>query len=332
MTDRGRPVEGLLFNSRMIQAVFDDGCAETRHLWRYPDTGKWDPDRNTNEFCAQLPTYQSHGLLAVTVGLQGGGSIYTPEIYEKYENSAYTPDGQLREPYFDRLSRVLEAADRAGMVVIVNYFYVVQARRIQEEETIYKITEKVTDWLLESGYENVLVDVANEAGELWDRPLFRSDGIHNLIETVQSRSLEGRRLLASSSTGGGAIPDEKRRRVEDFSLPHGNGCTPEELRTMLRELKGTREFRERPRPIVINEDSIHLENLETAVDEYASWGYFSQGYGSDYNGTHKWNERPREDRCEALSGFQTVPVNWSINTERKREFFDRVNKITTSED
>ncbi|MFP4027896.1 MAG: hypothetical protein ACLFWL_08905 [Candidatus Brocadiia bacterium] len=316
----------------MIQAIFDDQCAETRHLWRYPDTDEWDPDRNTNEFCEQLPTYRSYGLLAVTVGLQGGGSIYTPEIYEKYENSAYTPDGQLREPYFDRLSRILEASDRAGMVVIVNYFYVMHGRRIQDEATVYEITEKVTDWLLESGHENVLVDVANEAGELWDRPIFQSDGIHNLIETVQSRSLEGRRLLASSSTPGGVIPDAKRRSVEDFSLPHGNGCTPEELRTMLRNLKDTPEFRERPRPIVINEDSIHLENLAAAVDEYASWGYFSQGYGSDCNGSHKWNERPREERYEDLSGFQTVPVNWSINTERKRRFFDRIKKITSSED
>jgi hypothetical protein len=29
-------------------------------------------------------------------------------------------------------------------------------------------------------------------------------------------------------------------------------------------------------------------------------------------------------------GFQTVPVNWSINTENKRQFFDMVRTITRS--
>jgi hypothetical protein len=43
-------IEGLLFNSRMVQATFDDRNPKTVALWAYPDTKKWDPDRNTNEF------------------------------------------------------------------------------------------------------------------------------------------------------------------------------------------------------------------------------------------------------------------------------------------
>jgi len=38
----GLNLEGLLFNSRMIQGIFDDENPETRKLWRYPDTGIWD--------------------------------------------------------------------------------------------------------------------------------------------------------------------------------------------------------------------------------------------------------------------------------------------------
>ena len=41
-------IEGLLPNSRMVQGIFDDLNPETRQLWKYPDTGIWDPDRNTN--------------------------------------------------------------------------------------------------------------------------------------------------------------------------------------------------------------------------------------------------------------------------------------------
>src|SRR4051794_26313736 len=36
---RGRPVEGLLLNSRMVQGIFDDLNPETRSMWAYPDTG-----------------------------------------------------------------------------------------------------------------------------------------------------------------------------------------------------------------------------------------------------------------------------------------------------
>ena len=66
----GKPVEGLLFNSRMVQAVYDDDNPQTVARWCYPDTGQWDPVRNTDEFCSVLPEYRRHGLLAVTVGLQ----------------------------------------------------------------------------------------------------------------------------------------------------------------------------------------------------------------------------------------------------------------------
>ena len=46
----GHRIEGLLLNSRMVQGIFDDRNPETRERWAYPDTGKWDPSRNTREF------------------------------------------------------------------------------------------------------------------------------------------------------------------------------------------------------------------------------------------------------------------------------------------
>jgi len=133
---QGRKIEGLLFNSRMVQATFDDDNPTTADRWRYPDTGVWDPDRNTDEFCATLPEYRRHGLLGVTVGLQGGGSIYVPEVYDHYINSAFDPDGALKPAYCDRLLRVLKAADAAGLVVIVNYFYWKQVEKMYGEPAI----------------------------------------------------------------------------------------------------------------------------------------------------------------------------------------------------
>ncbi|MCK4374511.1 MAG: hypothetical protein KAX19_04250, partial [Candidatus Brocadiae bacterium] len=87
-------------------------------------------------------------------------------------------------------------------------------------------------------------------------------------------------------------------------------------------------FRNRPRPICVNEDSIFVENLEAAVREGCSWGFYCQGYGCNYRDRMDWTTRDREDRCEDLSGFQTLPVNWGINTPIKRAFFDRVMEIT----
>jgi hypothetical protein len=41
-----------------------------------------------------------------------------------------------------------------------------------------------------------------------------------------------------------------------------------------------------------------------------------------------WKGQPREGSFAELSGFQTVPVNWSINTPVKKAFFDRVRQMT----
>ena len=37
---QGHRIEGLLLNSRMVQAIYDDLNPETRGRWAYPDTGE----------------------------------------------------------------------------------------------------------------------------------------------------------------------------------------------------------------------------------------------------------------------------------------------------
>ncbi len=54
-------IEGLLLNSRMVQATFDDLNPQTRGMWAYPDTGVWDADRNLREFLAAMPIWRQHG-------------------------------------------------------------------------------------------------------------------------------------------------------------------------------------------------------------------------------------------------------------------------------
>ena len=117
-TWNGKRIEGLLLNSRMVQATFDDLNPQTRERWAYPDTKVWDADRNVREFLAAMPEWRKHGLLGITVNLQGG----SPQGYSKeqpWHNSGFTESGALRPEYVARMTRVLEKADELGMVVIV---------------------------------------------------------------------------------------------------------------------------------------------------------------------------------------------------------------------
>lgn len=326
----GKPVEGLLFNARMIQAIFDDANPATRQRWAYPDTGQWDPDRNTDDFCAMLPAYRRHGLMAVTVGLQGGGSDYRQPIYNDYENSAYAPDGTFRPAWFERLRRILQAADEAGLVVIVNYFYWKHIARLQSEAVILDVTERVTQWLLSTGHRNILIDVANEAHPTWNLDILHPSNVHRLLEVVQGTTLDGRSIPAGISSGGGdSLPEGRWREIEDIHLPHGNGLQAPALAAKLRRLRETPEHQARPRPICVNEDTIYTENLDAAFGEYCSWGYYSQGYGSGYRDRTDWTVHEREKNLADLSGYQTVPVNWAINTDEKRAFFQRLQEITS---
>src|SRR5688572_22206004 len=145
---RGWPVEGLLLNSRMVQAIFDDRNPETRGRWAYPDTGVWDPERNVAEFLAMLPEYRRSGLLAVTLNLQGG----SPEGYSRaqpWHNSAFAADGALDPAYLDRLRRVLDRLDSLGMVAIVGLFYFGQDERLADEAAVRRGVENAVGWLLD---------------------------------------------------------------------------------------------------------------------------------------------------------------------------------------
>ena len=330
---QGKTLEGLLFNSRMVQAIYDDECPETAKNWVYPDTHVWDVERNTNEFCEALKEYRKHGLLAVTVGLQGGGPIYKPEIFDKYINSAFTPDGNFKESYFKRLLKVLDAADKLGMVVIVNYFYFRQAWKTENDKTIFHIAEKVTDWLLKTGYKNILVDIMNEAcTKFWKKDYASPENVHKIIETVKSVALNGRKLYTGVSIPGGEhMPSEKWLKAEDITLPHGNTLKPEGLKMKINKLREMDAFKERPRPLLINEDSVFLDNFEASVSQYASWGFYHQGYGSNYKDAIDWGEFKREEEYEKLSGFQTPPINWSINDKFKKDFFNKLKEVTKGE-
>jgi hypothetical protein len=312
-TYKGMKIEGLLMNSRMVQGIFDDLNPETRSRWVYPDTKKWDPERNTREFLAAMPEWRRHGQLAFTINLQGG----SPQGYSKgrqpWHNSALTETGELRAEYMDRLGRILDRADELGMVVILGVFYFGQDERLQDEAAVLRALDNAVDWVLDRGYRNVLIEVNNECNVRYDHAVLKPDRVHELIERVKARRRGDRRLLVGTSYGGGTVPGENVVRASDFLLLHGNGVSrPARIAEMVRQTRQVPGYR--PMPILFNEDD-HFDfdqpenNFEAALSEHASWGYFDPG-ANDYR-----------------EGYQSPPVNWGLNTDRKRAFFSRVREI-----
>jgi hypothetical protein len=317
----GNRIQGLLFNSRMVQGIFDDQNAETRGRWKYPD-GPWDADRNTREFIAAMPLWKAKGLIAFTINLQGG----SPEGYSRVQpwiSSAFETNGALRPDYMARLERILDRADELGMVAIVGFFYQGQEQKMNDGQAVMRAADAATTWLVEKGYTHVLVEVANEA----DNSGFKHDtvkptgGAVPLIERLKERSKgnvasPAGRLLVSTSLNGGRVPSDSLVSAADFVLLHGNGVAdPARITQMVEETRKLPSYR--GQPIVFNEDD-HFDfgkpqnNMLAAVRAYASWGYF------DY--------RMAGERFD--DGYQSVPVNWTISSPRKRDFFELLSRVT----
>jgi hypothetical protein len=312
-TWNGHRIEGLLMNSRVVQGIFDDLNPETRDRWVYPDTGRWDPDRNTREFIQAMPEWKRHGLLAFTINLQGG----SPQGYSReqpWHNSAITDEGDLRSEYLARLEKILDQADELGLVPILGLFYFGQDQRLKDEAAVLRAVDSTVDWVFDRGYRNVLIEVNNECDISYDHDLLKPDRVHELIDRIKARTRDGRRLLVSTSYGGGRVVRENVVRSADFILMHGNGVEdPARIAEMVRQARQVPGYR--TMPILINEDDHFdfdkpINNMIAAVSEYCSWGYFDPGQ-SNYQ-----------------DGYQCPPVNWGIKTERKQQFFTLLKEIT----
>jgi len=311
---KGMRIEGLLMNSRMVQGVFDDLNPATRSRWAYPDTGKWDPERNTREFVNAIPEWRRHGLLSFTINLQGG----SPEGYSKgqpWNNSAIGPDGGLRPDYMARLKRILDRADQLGMTPVVGLFYFGQDERVKDETAVKRAVSSAVHWILGEGYSNVLLEIDNECNiQAYDHEILKAGRVHELIQAAKDIRIGGRRLLVGTSYGGGAVPLPNVVANSDFLLMHGNGVKePSRISEMGRQARNVKGYH--PMPILFNEDD-HFDfdrpvnNMMAAVGSYASWGYFDPGE-SNY-----------------ADGYQCPPVNWGIGTERKKAFFSLLKEVT----
>jgi len=312
---KGLKIEGLLLNSRMVQGIFDDANPETISLWAYPDTKKWDPERNSEEFIMNMKKWCDCGLLSFTINMQGG----SPQGYSQSQpwiNSAYYPDGSLKQDYLSRLKMILDKADELGMVPVLGLFYFGQDERLNDEEAVKSAVNNMIDWLFTQNYKNILIEINNECNVRYDHEILKPERVHELIDLVKGKEKNGFRFLAGTSYGGGFIPLPNVVKSSDFILMHGNGVSdPGKISGMVQKVRKVEGYTEMP--VLFNEDD-HFDfdkennNFISALREYASWGFF------DY----------RMKGESYVDGYQSVPVDWGINSPRKEGFFRLLKEIT----
>jgi hypothetical protein len=354
-TYRGWKIEGLLLNSRMANAVFDDINPLTRQLWAYPDTGEWDAERNVNELIDMLPTYAALGLLCIPVNFQGASplgyyrtdaetlnelserikSTHTSasenEIWkglpgtgtQPWDSGAFETDGSLREPWMERTARIIEAADANGMVVNLGLFYFGQDGRLTDEGAVIRAVDNSVEWVLAHGFKNIIIEINNEANvPRYEHEILTPPRVHELIERVVGTSKGGEHLLVGTSFAHMTAPTDEVIRASDFILLHGNSMhDPKRVGARIDDVRASAAYT--PKPILYNEDD-HFEfdqpmnNFTVALSGYASWGYFDPGEGAGGSAAYG----------DYVDGYQNPPINWGLNTERKQGFFRLLSDIT----
>ncbi|MBN4064981.1 hypothetical protein JYU04_04515, partial [Dehalococcoides mccartyi] len=227
-TFRGVSIEGLLLNSRMANAMWDDENKLTRHLWTYTNSKRRYADRNTEELIDMLPTYYGRGLTCIDINLQGasptgyyrsdedGLTKLRQKIHEVHPDAtdeqiwagvpntdsqpwisgAFTALGELKPAFMERTARIIEACDALGMIVCLGYFYFGQDERLEDEDAVKTAVDNATKWVLESGYTNVIIEINNETDvPRYEHEILCPPRVHELIERASAIEVNGNRLL-----------------------------------------------------------------------------------------------------------------------------------------
>jgi len=113
-------------------------------------------DKAADELITNLDTFAFYGINSFSVYLQGSrfGDI-----------KGYNEDGSIDSTYGRRLSRIIEAADSKGFVVLVGCLYYGTSKAPweswQQTEANLAIANTIR-WLKDHNYRNVFIDVDNE--------------------------------------------------------------------------------------------------------------------------------------------------------------------------
>lgn len=271
---RGLKVEGLLINLHMVQGIFEDRNPATLTRWAYPDTGKWEPKRNTAEFIAAIPEWPNHGVLSFSLNLQGG----SPEGYSKsqpWDTGEIAPDGSLREDFMHRLQKIFDRATELGMLPILGIYSFGQDRQVLDEAAVKRSVDLTVYWILEGRYRNVPLKISNECNiAAYGHAILKALRGHELIERARAIHANGHRLSVGVSYAGNTVALLKVVKSSKFLLIHRNGLKdPLRIAEMMQQSRRVEGYR--PMPILFNEDNhfdfnLPSNNRMATIGEYAS--------------------------------------------------------------
>ena len=219
---------------------------------------------------------------------------------------------------------MIKACDRLGMVVILGLFYGKQSGTFKDEAAVKAAVTNTVDWLL-AAERDQRADRDRQRGRPRER-LGAFDHRRRALPRTDRAGAEARQRQPP----GQHQPDRDRRAAgrdrRHRRLPAAARQprpwpdshfqpSPHGIRLQLARWRASPAYR--GQPIVYNEDD-HFEfdkpdnHFVAAVEGGASWGYF------DY--------RMSRERFE--DGFQSLPVDWTISSKRKRAFFGLLKEIT----
>jgi len=340
-------VEGLLFNVRTVNATFDDTLGqvdwfdddgsrpENDHAgygpWRSPESAF----ANTERFIDALLEFRAHGVLAVNLNLQGGHPLNGKPWIEEghgsagrrpnghrdfYHNSGFRADGSLDGNHAKRISAVIEACDRLGMVVFLQLFYFGQDTVFVHEDQIRAAVDGAVDFLGENGYGNVIIEIANEVMQgHYHHDILKPGNVAELVHRVRdrARSRHGYDLMVSTSEAGLLSASQwTPEQIDavfaacDLILIHGGDNVEtgrvgdaSDLTQKVELFQSRAWFREKPRPILTNEAG-GAQAFEALIRRGVSFGLHS-------------------------IYFQTMfPPRWGVWENETTWFFRRVRELT----
>ena len=294
--------KGLLFNARFIQGCFNDINPANKGV--YDRFGKkFDPDRNTQDLIASLKEWYDVGLRASTVGLQAGGPIYSFTDWACIETGASSRDGkEMNSDTWRRMCEIIKAADEIGMLVIVSFFYQGQFQYFEDDTAILEASKTASRALCELDYDNVIIEIANEYETLGMHNENTKLGKHENMAVWIGKVREwtkGRFAIGSSCA---FHADKRVIEAGDVSLIHGNTKRRQELHDEVRTVRKMGP----DKPIVVNEDSPLFTQLEVAIDDHFSWGYYNTM--TKQEPPCDWGITPGEDRYFAYRMAKVIGI------------------------
>jgi hypothetical protein len=171
---------GKLVTTREVQACFDDN-----------EFAAGLADSNAANFRAQIASYYPFGIKCWSSCLEGGNpddatgdaQITNPSWTYNLgagHTSAFASDGlSLKAAHKARWEALIEALSANDMDICLGLFYGRQSGYLNTQTKYENAIRTATTWLIEKGYRNVIIDVANESGAdastTWGTTLWTTD-------------------------------------------------------------------------------------------------------------------------------------------------------------